>query len=350
MAKFCIFCGNTPQDKNKEHVLPQWLSKHTERFHKVCSLGSITDANITFSALTFPACTACNDKFGKLEAAVKPILLDLMDSKPLNAEQVNMLLDWFDKVRVGLWLSKLTLSKQVDKISPKFHIADRVGTKDRMLIIERLNTTGKGLSFAGVESEMFSEMPSVFMLVVNDFVFINASELGLTSNKLGFPQLGKIEFTEHPDLSRISLAPGRNKTTHPVVADCQASPTRTIIYQPIFRAVHNFNKMRVYNTPYVMNHSLDFNNGVGGIFYQRNDNEIKYLSGDKRVTLAPRAQDMSRIYDLIEETHKLQNYVFNSRVKLDGLDKQELFYWKKLMAENELFIDRARQLVKIKSH
>ncbi len=25
MAKFCIFCGNPPKDKNAEHVIPQWL-------------------------------------------------------------------------------------------------------------------------------------------------------------------------------------------------------------------------------------------------------------------------------------------------------------------------------------
>lgn len=349
MAKFCVFCGNPPQDKNKEHVIPQWLSKYTDRFNKVCELGGITDADITFKNLTFPACTACNDKFGKLEAAVKPILLDLMDSKPLSAEQINMLLDWFDKVRVGMWLAKLTLSKQVDQIGPKFHIADRVGKKDRMLIIERMNTTGKGLSFAGIESELFSEMPSAFMFIINDFVFISASELGLTSNKLGFPQIGKMEFTEHPDLESMTLSPGRHKTTHPVVANCGASPTRTIIYQPMFGAVPNFSKYACYNTPYVMNHSLDLAKGVGGIFYQRNNNEIKYLSGDQRISLAPRAQDMQRVLGLIEETYRLQNHVLTSRVKMDALNKTGLFFWKKLIAENELYADKVRDCVKVKT-
>ena len=25
MAKYCMFCGNKPQDKNKEHIIPRWL-------------------------------------------------------------------------------------------------------------------------------------------------------------------------------------------------------------------------------------------------------------------------------------------------------------------------------------
>jgi hypothetical protein len=103
-----------------------------------------------------------------MEAAVKPILLDLMASKPLNAEQISLLLDWFDKIRVGLWLSELTLSKQVDSVKPKFHIADRVGQKDRMLIIDRIKDLGQGLAFVGTDSPMFIEMPSAFTLIVDD--------------------------------------------------------------------------------------------------------------------------------------------------------------------------------------
>lgn len=350
MAKFCIFCGKPPQNKNKEHVLPQWLIKYTDRAHKVCEWGCATNAKITFSSLTFPACTACNEKFAKLEAEVKPIFIDLMESRPLNAQQINLLLDWFDKIRVGLWLSRLTLAKQVDRVGPKFYINDRVGTKDRVLIIERLKDVGQGISFAGVETGLFEEMPSAFALFVNDFVFINASELGLTSNKLGFPQLGKMAFVKDTDEQAISLNPGRHKTTHPVVSNVQASPTRTVIYQPMFRGVADFARMGVYNTPYVLNHSLDFANGVGGIFYQRNNNEIKYLSGDSKITLAPRAQDGSRLLGLIEETHHLQNYVLTSRVNINSAGVRGAMYWNNKIAENEFLAAQTRKAVVIKQN
>lgn len=63
-------------------------------------------------SFTFPACTACNDKYAKLESAVKPILLDLMAGNSVTPEQINMLLDWFDKVRLGIWLGQLYLEKK----------------------------------------------------------------------------------------------------------------------------------------------------------------------------------------------------------------------------------------------
>ena len=82
MSKFCVFCGKKPENKNKEHIIPQWLSKHTGRFDKICHMNeSTTSAKIPFCSLTFPACTKCNDAFGKMEAAVKPILLDIKKPK-----------------------------------------------------------------------------------------------------------------------------------------------------------------------------------------------------------------------------------------------------------------------------
>ena len=339
MSKFCIFCGNKPNQKNKEHVIPQWLSKHTGRFNKVCEFGeAITKAQITFGALTFPACTACNDAFGKLEAAVKPILLDLMDSKPVNAEQISLLMDWFDKIRVGLWLSELTLAKKVDAVAPKFHINDRVGQKDRMLIIERFPDIGEGLAFAGTNSPLFVESPSVFALIVNDFVFINASEYGLVSNKLGFPQYHKMKLSNNRNAQSLEITKGRNKTTHPVVADYQVSPTRTIIYQPMFRGVPNFATSTEFNTPYVHEHALNYDYGIGGVFVQRGDNQIKYMGANQTMALAPRGKKPEEIGKTLQEVFKLQNFVLSSRTDIDSHSRPTSAFWRSLMAQNELLM------------
>ena len=339
MSKFCIFCGNKPENKNKEHIIPQWLSKHTNRFHKVCEFGeSVTTAKIPFSALTFPACTKCNDAFGKLEAAVKPILLDLMDSKPLDATQISLLLDWFDKIRVGLWLSELTLSKKVDKIDPKFHINDRLGQKDRVLIIERLQDVGEGLAFVGTNSPLFVEMPSAFALIINDFVFVNASEYGLVSNKLGFPQFRKMQFTTDRNAQILDIGMGRHKTTHPVVSDYNASPTRTLIYQPMFRGVPEYAASKEFTTPYVLNHSLSYDTGTGGIFIQRGDNQIKYLDADKKISLAPRSQHSDRVYQIIQEVFKLQNHILSSRVDIDSGTKLQSAFWRNMIEQNNMLI------------
>ena len=340
MKKFCIFCGDTPENKNKEHVIPQWLSKHTGRYHKVCDFGeSITKAQIPFSALTFPACTSCNDAFGKLEAAVKPILLDLMDSKPVSAEQISLLMDWFDKIRVGLWLSELTLSKKVDSVAPKFHINDRVGKKDRMLIIERFKDLGEGLAFVGTNSPLFVEAPSVFALVVNDYVFINASEFGLVSNKLGFPQFNKLKLTNNRNAQILEITKGRNKTTHPVVSDFQASSTRTIIYQPMFGGVPEFENSKEFNVPYVHDHSLSYKYGIGGIFVQRGDNQIKYLDADKTMSLSPRAKEPGTIDATFQDVFKLQNFVLSSRTDIDSRSRADSAFWRGKMAQNNMLMN-----------
>jgi len=51
----------------------------------------------------------------------------------INSIEMNLLLDWFDKVRIGLWLMYFTLDNNWTDISPKFHIAKRIGQFDRFL-------------------------------------------------------------------------------------------------------------------------------------------------------------------------------------------------------------------------
>lgn len=135
MAQQCIFCGKKPENKNKEHVIPQWLSKLVGSYDHVCNFGALTEKQITFGKLTFPACTACNTKFGDLEAATKIILDKVLAGNAITATEINTLLDWFDKIRVGMWLGQLMLVDEKRDIEPQFHIADRIGTKDRMLIV-----------------------------------------------------------------------------------------------------------------------------------------------------------------------------------------------------------------------
>lgn len=337
MAKFCIFCGAEPENKNKEHVIPQWLSKHTGRFNAVCKFNKeTTTAQIPFSTLTFPACTKCNEAFGKLEAAVKPILLGLMNGERLSAEQISLLLDWFDKIRVGMWLAELTLAKKVDEIEPRFHIADRMGKKDRMLIVERIKDGGQGIGLVGIDTVLFEHSPSAFALIIDDFIFTNASEYSLVDKRLGFPQISKVVYDENQNAKSLNVSKGRGKTAHPVVGQYQASPDRVLIYQPMFRAVPNFVARPEYNTEYVKEHSLDFDKGVGGIFYQRGDNQIKYLKPGQTETFVPRAQPEENLSSIIANTFDLQNYVLENHVDLKSSAKVSAQFWETLMTTNKI--------------
>ena len=77
--------------------------------------------------LTCPSCIDCNDKFSKLEVASKKIILKILNFEPLTDMEFNTLLDWFDKVRIGLWLVFYYLDNNISVIRPKFYIKNRIG-------------------------------------------------------------------------------------------------------------------------------------------------------------------------------------------------------------------------------
>jgi len=102
LKALCVFCGNEPQNKNKEHIFPKWLIKMTGFHEKEASVGSNwkTGKEIVFKTLsyTFPSCTSCNDDFGKIEGKIKPIFEKLLSDQSVGVEDLELLLDWFDKV------------------------------------------------------------------------------------------------------------------------------------------------------------------------------------------------------------------------------------------------------------
>lgn len=338
MKKFCVFCGNPPENKNMEHVIPQWLSKYTERFNEECHQKTVTDAKIRFRNLKFPACTKCNDAFGKLESATKPILLSIMEGKPVSGEQINILLDWFDKIRVGIWLSELILAKKVDEINPGFHIADRMGQKDRLLMVERVEGNPKGLAYAGTGTELFYNTPTAIQLIVNDFIFTNASEHGLVSARMGFPCRQKMPIRDGFQPIEVEVMPGRNKTSHPVVMSQGATPFKTLIYQPIYRNCCNIPpEENPYNCEYVRNHSYDPDNGVGGIFFQRTNNQIHYLDAHETVNLTPKAQPKKNFDTIIRNVFKLQNYMMENLYTMKDTDPKLAQYIQKQILLNKIY-------------
>ena len=347
MAKFCIFCGNTPDKKNKEHVIPQWLSKFTGKYHSVCRLGGVPQRDITFSALTFPACTACNEKFSILEAQSKSILTNIMESKPVTAWEINTLMDWFDKIRVGMWLGQLTLESKVDAVAPKFHIADRIGKKDRFLMIERIKTDGKGIALAGIDSPIFTDMPSAFQITINDFVFTNASEYGLVSEKLGFPKFNKIKF--HDDNHEmLTIDKGRNKTKHPIIPMYTPANTCTLIYQPMYPGLQSIQPNNPFDVPYVQQHSLDAENGRGGIFLQKKDNTVRYLAPDQKINVTPKEFASGGLIECAMPTYELQGYIWEHLYDSKSAHPATQQFFQNAIAMNKWRIQNTMQAYGIK--
>ena len=211
LPRFCVFCGKPPQDKNNEHVLPQWLLEATGDPNRVVQIGHNYDANkpirFAWDALVMPACKTCNDEFGRgLEQRVKPVVERLLDRQPLSAGDYVLLLDWLDKVRIGLWLNYMVLQKFHSGVTPNFHIRDRIGTKDRMLSVYPFDSQPRGLNAIGVESLLFHHTPCCFTLRVNDLMIFNMSGDFLFADRCGFPASKSVAYIgDGPNAGRMQL-------------------------------------------------------------------------------------------------------------------------------------------------
>lgn len=335
MAQKCIFCGNKPQNKNKEHVIPQWLSKYLGRYKSVCTKSTSGDFELTFAQLTFPACKACNDADSQLEGESKIIVEKLMESKSVTGQEINTLMNWFDKLRVGLWLGQLTLMKKLDLMDPNFYINDRMATKDRMLIIERVKDIGNGLGLIGNDTNMFLFSPCAFQVWFNDVLITNVSTDGLVSGKLGFPKLSKIQSTGYRGAT-ATISKGANRTVHPVVMNIDGT-NKTVIYQPIFK---QYMPNALYDTPYVQQHCYDYNSGLGGIFIQKNGNVIQYMKPEDKITLMPKAQPNNTALKSMQRVYELQNHVVIKLNDVESHKKSVQQMIKASMLQNQVLINK----------
>ena len=156
MDKVCIFCGQPPQDKNKEHIIPKWLMKLTDTEKKIMSVGvnwkKGEEIKFNFSSFTFPSCEKCNTDFAKI---VKPIVENILNDEFVSSDDLVLLLDWFDKVRISLWLGIQYHNNGTFNLEPKYYSNTRLRLKDRMLAITNCYDGYKGLRWTGANTLCF---------------------------------------------------------------------------------------------------------------------------------------------------------------------------------------------------
>lgn len=237
--KFCVFCGLPPQDKNKEHILPQWLLSLTGDPKRTVTMlydyHKGREISFSWSALVTPACEACNTKFSRMEASVKPVIEGLLERQSLTAAEYVLLLDWLDKVRIGLWLNYQLLQGNLLGIKPSFHINDRVRKKDRFVAIYPLSGNELGLNAFGTNTLAFQEAPSVFGLRVNNLLMINCSSDYIFSGRCGFPSptyMGLMLDGENAGCLELGRFRYSKKTKTPLFRHKLAKPS-IYLFQPI---------------------------------------------------------------------------------------------------------------------
>lgn len=345
MAKYCVFCGNPPTEKNKEHVIPRWLIELTGNPNRKVRLGfSFNTKNpaefreFAFDQFTFPACEACNLEHSKLEAHAKELMLRVLGSGSLKAEEISVLLDWFDKVRVGLWLGFHQLNKNFFDVEPNFHIARRIGQFDRALFIQKSDFASTRLSFGGADTPAFSYTPSVFTLIVNNFYFTNISSAFLLARRLGFPYPQEMALL--PDREEVSceLLPGRKRVMRPVLQ--HNLPKHSIaLFQPMYGSELVNERSPLYDDQYVRDHSIQASLGVGSVFVGTPERGGRALNPHELVSFAsPVAHaDRKLFVESAIDVCGWQNWLNDQALNLDSLlPSQKKLVRSKLRLANDI--------------
>ena len=221
LPKFCVFCGQNPRSKTKEHVIPSWLISLTGKPGRKVNFGykwfsrQGGQREFSFDRFTFPACDKCNSDFSVLENENKRIVSNMLMKRTVSASDIDLFLDWLDKVRLGIWLGYLTLNKITAYIRPKYYIKSRMRKSDRFLAIAIMENVGNGITFCGVDTLLGLHMPSCFGLRINDLFLINASTDLLVSRSLGLPSINRSTLRYISGNIAIELVGGTKRITRP---------------------------------------------------------------------------------------------------------------------------------------
>jgi len=229
-----------------------------------------------FDSFSFPACRDCNNEFSDLEARAQNVIVSILGNNKINDIDINCLLDWLDKIRVGLWLGFLILSKNLPDIIPKFHIKTRICTNDRILFIYRLSTKRIGINFIGTESPSFLHIPSSFALIINNYCFFNVSHFNLCDRRLGFPYANEAHYNSPKLTIEANIVEGLERVFFPVVRKFSL-PSASKFYQPIFFHYPSKKDLRnIYDTEYIHSNSIDWEKGIGKIFHEFNEKAVVF--------------------------------------------------------------------------
>jgi len=351
MIKRCVFCGNFPIVKTKEHIIPQWLIKLTGNPHRQAYFGKIIrednleEIHIPFSKFTFPSCKHCNEGFKELEGKSKVVVTDLLKEKPLDHCDINLLLTWLDKVRIGLWLGSLYY-KNPFGIEPNFYISQGAFQRDRALFIYKLKDNKSRINFTGMEGYAFQIIPNCFTLIINNYAFLNLASHHLLSKGLGLPYPREPEYIiGSGGLSQFEK--GTEKINYPLIEKSFDSKCKEF-YQAVICSEYGYreNYLKMISSDFMKKIFINRESGIGQMFYYDNKQLIPY---PKQKTLAwipePKLMDFKNFFKFIAiQTYEFQNDFLRKNVKTFDPKKQYKFDSDRNMALkfNNLLIKKIR--------
>jgi hypothetical protein len=274
--KECIFCGKNPESqKTKEHVFPQWLIEFTNNSNKSGNFGFNLSSDppeprtIPFKSFTFPACDECNQQFKILENNASKIIKKMSTLNDVTELEFSTLLDWLDKIRIGLLLGFNMLDRKELEVKPSFFIGEGIGLFDRMLMINRVEDSENYLSARGCDTLLFRIAPNCFLLIINNLYLLSISTNQLFSRRLGFPYYTKAFYEEEINKFTVVLGMGSERIMYPLIR--KPFILKSIeLYQPMFPQRSFGKQVKHFESNYVKERSLDWQNGIGRIFINKN--------------------------------------------------------------------------------
>ena len=355
----CVFCNEEIENKTNEHIIPQWLMKLTGEPNRKVNLGLNFDAifnknkleripvrEFSFNCFQFPACDKCNSKYANLENRVKPIVINILNGNhQVSVKDLDLLLDWLDKIRIGLWLGYYYLNKNYMQIKPRFGIDNRLGAKDRFLAVYRYDGITNGVNFIGVGSPSFQTSSSCFALRINNYYFFNVSNDFEVSRQLGFPFVENIHFN-NGDLNKVAgfVNEGTKKTKTNILRMPILSP-KCIIFQPIYRLYKNLEGIEnLYeDNSYIKDKIIDELDGKGGLFVTNSYGKYDvYTKLDEKINL--NIHDFTSKYTLDEfnriigkMTANYQENMLSAHIKTNSLSKEDKEYYKGIIKFTKTF-------------
>jgi hypothetical protein len=340
VKRLCVFCGSLPRNKSKEHVIPRWLLRLTGDPGRTVNFGVqyLTGEvrRFSFERLTFPACVKCNEKYSELEAEAQRIVTRILEEQSLATTDLFTLMDWLDKVRVGLWLGVLTLNNNAFAIEPKFFISQRLRAHDRLLSLYLDSNQSSGLSLVGPFTTAFSFLPSCFAIRINNLCLFNASCPFMVSKNCGFPFPTTVYGRDTDGKYVMEFHDGFLELGSSFV-DLPSPPWKASlsVCQPIFSEALPGNS-EGYDQEYIRSNCHEWESGLGALIVEANG--ILHRLSNEDLNL-PFLTDSMHPKLMLIQVLVMQNYLFmippNIPMEAEG---REL--WRSSLELNKSLISR----------
>lgn len=310
LIRICIFCGEPPEEKNREHPLPQWLLALTGDPKRVVTHAfdrkTGKPIRYAFDSFAFPSCAACNGQWSEVEGEAKRIVQALCRKEAVAPVDYVLLLDWLDKVRVGLWLGYRYIHQT--PIRPKFAINTRFGMKDRMVAVYLVGDRQRGLNAYGAESPLFQYKPSAFALRINNILLLNASWDWMCAARCGYPYPQALEVDAATGELRAGSFRRRSKAVHPVMSGL-AKPC-VLLFQPVLASFADggVGPITREDFDHCLSRTWPGRIGAGPLFRQLKSHTIQLDSADSSIEFdSVTGGECWRAIDLALQAYVLQN-------------------------------------------